>query len=244
MLAAGVGERLRPLTWLRPKALCPVANVPLLDLNLARVSRVAAPVAVNVHHLRHRLQDHLAREHRGVHVSVEDRAPLGTAGALGRLRDWIDERPVLVVNGDSWSTIDIGPVLDGWEGDRVRLLTPTGGAFGPRLALVAALLPWDDVVRLDATPSGLYREVFAPAADAGRLEIVAGGGGEFVDCGTAASYLAANLLASGGDSVVGPGAVVEGELVRSVVWPGAEVRAGEQLVDAIRADGGLTVLVR
>jgi 2-keto-3-deoxy-6-phosphogluconate aldolase len=41
--------------------------------------------------------------------------------------------------------------------------------------------------------------------------------------------------------VVGPGAIVLGELVRSVVWPGGTVRAGERLVDSIRAGADLTV---
>ena len=36
VLAAGLGTRLRPLTHLRPKALCPVGGVPLLDLALER----------------------------------------------------------------------------------------------------------------------------------------------------------------------------------------------------------------
>ena len=58
------------------------------------------------------------------------------------------------------------------------------------------------------------------------------------------TFLAANLAASGGESVVGDGARVEGSLTRSVVWPGAEVRRGEVLVDAIRADARTTVLVR
>jgi hypothetical protein len=37
-LAAGLGTRLRPLTYLRPKALCPVGGVPLVDLALDRLS--------------------------------------------------------------------------------------------------------------------------------------------------------------------------------------------------------------
>jgi hypothetical protein len=36
----------------------------------------------------------------------------------------------------------------------------------------------------------------------------------------------------------------DAEITRSVVWPGAQVAAGEVLVDAIRADRGVTVLVR
>lgn len=38
VLAAGEGRRLRPLTERTPKALCPVGNVPLLELALARVA--------------------------------------------------------------------------------------------------------------------------------------------------------------------------------------------------------------
>jgi hypothetical protein len=38
--------------------------------------------------------------------------------------------------------------------------------------------------------------------------------------------------------------VIDGSLERTVVWPGGVVARGERLVDAIRADKGLTVLVR
>ena len=65
--------------------------------------------------------------------------------------------------------------------------------------------------------------------------------GPFFDCGTPAEYLAANLAASGGQSVIGEGARVAGELVRSVVWPGGVVRAGERLVESIRVGEDLTV---
>ncbi len=56
-----------------------------------------------------------------------------------------------------------------------------------------------------------------------------------IDCGTPADYLAANLHASGGASVVGEGAVVEGRIERCVVWPGARVEPTESLVEVIRA---------
>ncbi len=69
--------------------------------------------------------------------------------------------------------------------------------------------------------------------------------GPFVDCGTAADYLDANLHWSEGASVVGEGSVVGpgARVERSVLWPGAVVRAGEVLVDAVRA-GSMTLLVR
>ncbi len=44
-------------------------------------------------------------------------------------------------------------------------------------------------------------------------------------------------VASGGRPVVEPGADVQGELVRSVVWAGERVGPEERLVDAVRAAG-------
>jgi MurNAc alpha-1-phosphate uridylyltransferase len=106
------------------------------------------------------------------------------------------------------------------------------------------LLPWRVVETLTAVPAELF-VAWREAEAAGTLELVEFGG-TFIDCGTPADYLAANLHASGGASVVGAGATVAGELERAVVWPGATVAAGERLVGAIRArrpDGSpLTVI--
>ena len=241
VLAAGAGRRLRPLTDVRPKPLCPVDNVPLLDLALERVRPLTDSVAVNVHHGRDQMEAHLAG--RGVHVSVEEPEALGTAGALGRLRDWIDGRPTLVVNADAWHRFDLSVLPSGWDGARIRLLVVEDlerGDFGPWLYCGAALMPWRDVAPLPATPSGLYELSWRRAWADGRIKLVPQEG-PFFDCGTPADYLAANLTASGGRSVVGPGARVEGELVRSVVWPGGVVRRGERLVDSIRVGDSLTV---
>lgn len=239
VLAAGAGARLQPLTRLLPKPLCPVGNVALVDLALARLATVTTSLAVNLHHGRTPLTAHLAGR---VHLSIEEPRPLGTAGALGQLRDWIDGRAVVVVNADGWCPGGLGALVAGWDGERARLLVPGGDRFGPRVAVAGALVPWADVVGLAPEPSGLYETVWGPAAAAGRLEVVAHDG-RFVDCGTPARYLAANLAASGGASVVGRGATVAGEVRRSVVWPGSHVHAGERLVNAIRA-GPLTVPVR
>jgi N-acetyl-alpha-D-muramate 1-phosphate uridylyltransferase len=245
VLAAGLGERLRPLTRLRPKALCPVGDLPLVDLALERVAPVAGGVAaeriaVNVHAGRAAMEAHLAGR---VHLSVEEQHPLGTAGALGRLREWLAGRPALVVNADAWCPGSLAPFLDGWDRRTVRLLLVEEDELHPRSRVAGALMPWPDLAVLEPEPSGLYEVSWRPAAEQGRLEVVRHEGA-FIDCGTPAEYLAANLAASGGRSVIGAGAVVDGEVVRSVVWPGAVVHAGEELVDAIRADGRVTVLVR
>ena len=241
VLAAGAGTRLRPLTRLRPKVLCPVGDVPLVDLAIERVEAVTPAVAVNVHVGRDLLEHHL---HGRVHLSLEDEPGLGTAGALHLLRSWIDGRPTLVVNGDAWTTAPLAPLLDGWDGERTRVLVVGGGGVSPTMRIAGALLPWHDVRDLGPGPSGLWEVSWRAAAEAGRVEAVAvAPGTPFVDCGTPGAYLAANLAASGGESVVGAGAVVEGEVEASVVWPGSVVRRGERLRNAIRA-GALTVVVR
>lgn len=240
VLAAGAGQRLRPLTDILPKALCPVDNVALVDLALDRVRPLTTEVAVNVHHGRALLEAHLAGR---AHVSVEEPDVLGTAGALGRLREWIDGRPTIVVNADAWHRFDISCLLDGWDGDRVRLLVvedPARGDFGAWRHCGASLMPWPEVRRLPAVFAGLYETCWAPRRAEGRLELVPGVG-PFFDCGTPGDYLAANLTASGGRSVVGEGARVDGELVRSVVWPGGVVRHDERLVECIRVGETLTV---
>ena len=246
VLAAGAGTRLAPLTQLRPKALCPVAGRPLVDLALDRLATATTAHAVNLHHGAALLDAHLPA---AVHRSREEHAALGTAGALGALRPWLAGRSALVTNADAWLApqLDLASFVDGWDRERVRLLCvvdPARGDFGDRRYCGVAILPWRTIAPLAPEPSGLYEVSWRAEAAAGRLDLVVHDG-PFVDCGSPSDYLAANLLASGGSSVIDPGAVVaEGaELVRAVVWDHSEVASGERLVDAIRAEG-LTVLVR
>lgn len=240
VLAAGEGRRLRPLTRVLPKPLCPVANRPLVDHAVVAVRFACADVAVNVHHGRDAMETHLAGS--GVHLSVEAERPLGTAGAIGRLSGWLGGRAALVVNADTVHDADLHEFVSGWDGERVRVLTATPGPFGPRSSVVASIVPAAAARRLTEEPSGLWEVLWREEAAAGRLDAVLHSG-RVLDCGTPADYLAANLLLSGGAAVVGEGAVVEGIVERSVVWPGSHVGRHEHLVDAVRA-GRLTVLVR
>jgi MurNAc alpha-1-phosphate uridylyltransferase len=245
VLAAGSGSRLRPLTSRRTKAMCPVGDRPLVSWAIERVAALVDAVAVNARYDVDRLAAHVATD--GVHVSDERGYPeeLGTGGAVGALRGWLDGRAVLVVNGDTWTDVDLAPLVDGWDGERVRVLVhgPPGTTLASLPGVVGSLVPAADAARLPAVPLGLSNGLWAPARAEGRLDVLAGDG-VFVSCDRPRDYLAANLAWSGGASVIGAGAVVEGEVVRSVVWPGAHVRGAEVLVDAIRADAGITVLVR
>ncbi len=242
VLASGAGSRLQPLTSHRPKPLCPVANVPLLDLAIARVQTLTPDIAVNVHYLRQQIEEHLADS--PVHISVEEPRALGTAGALGQLRGWVDGRDVLLTNGDTWQQRGLASFADGWDRERVRLLVLPEAArpdFEGRWRYVgAALLPWRHVSLLSAVPSGLYEVMWRELAEQHLLEFVPAEG-LCIPCDTPADYLCANLLATGGESSIGAGASVRGTVERSVIWPGASVHEGEALVEAIRIGADVTI---
>jgi len=268
ILAAGEGTRLRPLTGQVPKALCPVGNVPLLDRALQRLAGLglAGPgrVAVNACYLGDQVAAHVGAR---ATVSVESTL-LGTAGALGLLRDWIAGRGVLVGNADAYLADrlapgpDIAALLDGWDGRTVRLLGQPApdprepGTFSGHRFTGFSLLPWQRVRQLPAEPADLVRTVWRPAEAAGECEVVPYPG-TFFDTGTPADYLSANLHAAGGTnliaedavvtgraqrSVIGAGAIVRGTVIDSVVWPGARVEAAERLSGTIRAGETLTVV--
>jgi NDP-sugar pyrophosphorylase family protein len=216
-------------------------------------------VAVNVHHGREALEAHLRRD-VDVHVSIEVERALGTSGALGRLRAWIDGRDALVVNADTWCEADLAQFRDGWDRSRPRVVVAGDPVFGPRVRVVASFLPWDVVRDLGAEPAELYETTWRPAAVDDRLDVV-GYDGPCFDCGTPASYLRANVEVArraggavvGGtsrvdgeidSSVVGEGCSVSGTVRSSVLWDHTEVHPSETLEAAIRVSSTMTVLVR
>ena len=266
VLAAGEGQRLRPLTELVPKALCPIGNVALLDRALARIGGLGlhgpADVAVNAAYLAEQV---VTRVGDRAHLSVEPDGPLGTSGGIGRLRGWINGRGVLIGNADAYLADprrepgpDIAALLEGWSGETVRMLTrpvpqgSTGGFSGRRFAGFS-LLPWRRVRDLTDQPSDLVRTAWRPAEAAGELELIAYDG-VYIDTGTPADYLRANLHAASGltdptatltgraeQSVIGAHAEVHGSVTGCVIWPGATVREDEALRHVIRAGKDLTV---
>jgi N-acetyl-alpha-D-muramate 1-phosphate uridylyltransferase len=265
VLAAGEGRRLRPLTATVPKALCPIGNVALLDRALARLAALGLTgpevVAVNACYLADRVVAHVGSR---AHVAVEPGPPaLGTAGAVANLRDWIAGRAVLVGNADAYlggdPTVDLRPLLNGWDGTTVRLLAVPAGdrpaEFGGHRFAGFSLLPADVAGGLPPGRSDLVGEVWRPAERSGRLEIVEYPG-FYLDSGTPADYLSANLHAAGSGSlvaadavvtgpvdhsVIGAGARVHGALTRCVVLPGGHVDQTERLVDVIRVGPDVTV---
>ena len=197
VLAAGRGERLRPLTDATPKPLLDVGGVTLLDAALDRVARalpLSADVAVNAHW--HAAQIAAAVDGRA-HVSIEEPKALGTAGAVGNLREWLAGRDVLIVNADCWydATPDVSGFVDGWDRQRPRLLVVEDldrPDFEDRWRFAGmSLLPGGVAQELEPVPSGLYEMVWSRmAVDLVATDVT------FIDCGTADELARARSLAA------------------------------------------------
>lgn len=183
VLAAGKGERLRPLTLSVPKPLIRVGRLSLLDLALRSLPMDAQNVAVNASYLADQIQSHLVDS--GVHVVVES-SPLGSAGAVGNLRGWIAGRDLMVRNADMWFDRVPTELWSDWSGENPRLLVQDRGVpsdFGTKQFLGWSILPSTWLNTLQAKPSSLLNEVWLPAAERGLLELVPFDG-LAIDCGT------------------------------------------------------------
>ena len=199
VLAAGRGERLRPLTDNKPKPLIKVGGTTLLDAALARVGQVVPvtpeTVAVNAHWLADQVVAHVAGR---AHISVEEPEALGTAGAVGRLLDWLAGRDLLITNGDVWfdRPVDVPGFLAGWERTRPRLLVVEDrrrADFDERWRFAGlSVLPWPVAETLRAVPSGLYETVWS------RMPVdLVPTPATYVDCGTPEDLDRARRLAAG-----------------------------------------------
>jgi MurNAc alpha-1-phosphate uridylyltransferase len=106
ILAAGFGERMRPLTDHTPKPLLEVAGKPLLAYHIERlVAAGCRELVVNVAHLGEQIAEYCGDGGRwGARILVsEEPAPLETAGGIARALPLLGAEPFLVVNGDVWT---------------------------------------------------------------------------------------------------------------------------------------------
>ena len=114
ILAAGLGTRLRPYTNHTPKALFTISDRPLLDIMITRLIEAGCEaIMINTHHLHERIESYIAQQSYAVPVLTRfEPQILGTGGAIRNMRDFWDDHPFMVVNGDIVTTIDFKPVYD------------------------------------------------------------------------------------------------------------------------------------
>lgn len=111
ILAAGRGERLRPLTDTIPKALVEAGGKPLIGWHLERLAASGCREAViNISHLSERIVGALGDGSRyGLSIAYSlEREPLETAGGIANARALLGTEPFLLVNGDIYCECDFG----------------------------------------------------------------------------------------------------------------------------------------
>jgi N-acetyl-alpha-D-muramate 1-phosphate uridylyltransferase len=113
LLAAGRGERLRPLTDRMPKPLVPVAGKPLIAWHLERLAAAGCrEVVANVSHLAEQIVKYVEDSNFGLRVAISREAePLETAGGIAQALPLLGREPFLLVNGDIYCEADFRPLL-------------------------------------------------------------------------------------------------------------------------------------
>lgn len=109
ILAAGRGERLRPVTDRLPKPLLEVGGKPLLAWHLERLAAAGfREVVINVSHFGELIAQRMG-DGSAFGLAIEysrEAAPLETAGGIARARARLGEAPFLLVNGDVYCECD------------------------------------------------------------------------------------------------------------------------------------------
>lgn len=141
VLAAGKGERMRPLTLRMPKPLVPLAGRPLIDHVLDRLADAGVETAVvNVHYLPEQLEAHLAgRKGKSPEILISDERGvlLDTGGGAKKALPLLGRGPFFIHNADTaWSegaTPVLARMLRLWDPsvmDCLLLLAPVATSVG------------------------------------------------------------------------------------------------------------------
>lgn len=147
VFAAGLGTRLRPLTDTMPKALVPVAGVPMLQRVLLRLKEAGFhEVVVNVHHFGQQIIDFLQANHDfGLNLCISDERDclLDTGGGILKARPLLDDgEPFLVHNADILSDIDLAALY------RSHLASSAAATLAVSHRQTSRYLLLDDTMRL------------------------------------------------------------------------------------------------
>ena len=125
VLAAGRGERLRPLTDKVPKPLLPIKDTTLIEYNLEKIKKAGIKrIVINVWHLGQMIIDKLGDGKKyglDIQYSIEKEL-LGTGGGLKNAFHLIDRENFLLVNADIITDLNYVDLVDNYDDKSLAML--------------------------------------------------------------------------------------------------------------------------
>jgi N-acetyl-alpha-D-muramate 1-phosphate uridylyltransferase len=177
LLAAGRGERMRPITDSLPKPLVPVAGKPLIAWHLAALARAGfRELVVNTSWLAEKLHAALGDGSAwGVSITWSDEGPvpLETGGGIFRAAPLLGPGPFLVVNADIWTDIDFAALSleQGAHAHLVLVPNPPHNVRGD-FGLDGNLVVSRDTDRFTYSGVGMFRREFFDGASGERFPLL------------------------------------------------------------------------
>jgi mannose-1-phosphate guanylyltransferase len=109
LLAAGLGERLRPLTDTIPKCLVPIQGRPLLEYWLKLlIPNGCHPLLVNTHYLADKIEKYIeGSEYKSYVKTVYESELLGTGGTILKNRGFFGSEPFMLIHADNLSRFNV-----------------------------------------------------------------------------------------------------------------------------------------
>ena len=106
ILAAGKGQRLKPLTNNTPKPLVSIKGKPLLEWNLLKLKSAGIKdVLINLHYLGDEIINYFG-DGKSLDLNIQyskEQNLLGTGGALIQGKSFLNDSPFILVSGDLWT---------------------------------------------------------------------------------------------------------------------------------------------
>jgi MurNAc alpha-1-phosphate uridylyltransferase len=131
ILAAGRGERMRPLTDTTPKPLLRVRGQPLIERHVIHlVAAGLERIVINLAWLGGQIRDYLGDGARyGASIIYSEEAPhaLQPGGGIFRALPYLSPGPFVVVNGDIYTDFPLGKLTLAAENDAHIVLVPASG---------------------------------------------------------------------------------------------------------------------
>ena len=163
VFAAGLGERMRPLTLHTPKPLLPAGGRPLLAWHLEKLAAVGVDeVVVNTSWLAARFPEVLGDGSRWglrLHYSYEGAEPLETGGGMLHALPLLGDGPFIAVNGDIWTDYDFARLPREPRGDAHLVLVdnPAHNPGGDFMLAGDGGVHAEGSARLTFSGIGIYR---------------------------------------------------------------------------------------